>query len=152
MRHGQPQAPRIGQQAHDDDRHRRAEHQVGDAAAEPCPRLVGERPDQRLHNHPHERGKDPEIAEVVRVGPERGENPAYVGTLEGVGYLYAEEAEAEVGQLTEGEVTLAVHGNMRFVAARPQGLACKFTFANVKRKGGMVKRGGEVRVAQTARY
>ena len=49
-----------------------------------------------------------------------GEYPAYVSTLKGVRYLYAEKAEAEVCQLAKAEVTLAVHGNMRFGEFTPE--------------------------------
>ncbi|MCQ7582434.1 hypothetical protein NP174_23115, partial [Salmonella enterica] len=69
--------------------------------------------------HAHKGGQYPEVAQVVRIGAKGGENPAYVRALKGVRYLHAEEAEAQVRQLAEAEVTLAVHGNMRFKGQGP---------------------------------
>ena len=68
--------------------------------------MVGQDAYQRLYYHTHQRRKNPEETELVRIGTESGEDTRYISTLEGVGYLNAEKAETEIKQLLEREITL----------------------------------------------
>ena len=92
---------RVGQEAHHQHGDERPDEQVGDAPSEAAPRLVAGRSHEGLHQDARQRGQYPEIAQTVRIGAKGGEYPADVGTLQGVGYLYAEETEADVPQLPE---------------------------------------------------
>jgi len=86
----------IGQQAHHQHGQGSTEEEIGYAASPSCPRAVGARADNRLHDDAHEWGQYPKITQAVGVGAKGGEDARDVGTLQGVGYLYAEESETEI--------------------------------------------------------
>ena len=107
--HRHAEAARVGQHAHDEHGHRGPHEEVGYAPSEAAPRPVAEHADERLHDDAHQRGQYPEVTQTVWVGAQRGEDAADVGALQGVGYLYAEEAEADVPQLPETMVGYFFH-------------------------------------------
>ncbi len=93
------QAARVGQKGHHQHGDQRAEVEIGLATSPAAPGLVAEAADQRLYDHAHERGQDPEETQIVRIGPERGEDTADIRTLEGVGDLNTEKSEAQIPHL-----------------------------------------------------
>ena len=100
------EAPGVRQQRHHGyGRHRPCE-KIRLAPAHPAPCPVGPLAYQRLDDHPHQRGQYPEEAELVRIRSEGGEDSAYVGALECVGYLDPEKAEAQIPHLPETQFML----------------------------------------------
>ena len=99
--HRHAEAAGVGQHAHHEHGHRCSHEEVRYAPPEAAPRAVAEHADEGLHDDAHQRGQYPEVTQAVRIGAQRGENAADIGALQGVGYLYAEEAEADVPQLPE---------------------------------------------------
>ena len=61
--------------------------------------LVAEQAHQRLDYHTHQRGQNPEVAKVVRVSAQSGEDATDVRALQRVGNLYAEESETDVPKI-----------------------------------------------------
>ena len=105
----------------------------GPAAAEPTPRSVAQRTDDRLHEQAGHRGGEPEQRHLVGTGAEPLVDGRHVGELQPPAELDAEEAVAHVEQLPEAqprshhrgihEVTLrsrigVVHRDDRFVRPR----------------------------------
>ena len=88
----------VGQQAHHHHRHEGAHKQVGNAAAEATPSFVAKVAHQRLHEHTHERWKNPKETQIVRVCSKGGKYTADVGTLQRVGNLHTKETETDVKQ------------------------------------------------------
>jgi len=93
-------------------------HQHGDdcahqkiwlAAAHAGPCAVRPLSDEGLDYHAHQRGKDPEEAELVGIRPECCEYAAYVGALERISYLDAEEPEAQVPHVPKRQFSLVSH-------------------------------------------
>ena len=66
--------------------------------------------DEGLDDHAHQRGEDPEERQLVGIGAQGGEDAADVRALQGVCDLDTQEAETQVHQLTECQVTLIAHG------------------------------------------
>ena len=85
---------------------------VGLAAAHPAPGAVGPLADEGLDDHAHQRGQDPEETELVRVGTERSEDAADIGTLQGIGDLHSEKSEAEIPHLPESELFAWLHASV----------------------------------------
>ena len=88
------QGPCIGQEQHHQHGDDGAHQQIGLATAHLAPGTVRIFADQRLHDHSHQRGKDPEEGELMRIGPQRCKDAADIGALQGVGNLHPEIAEA----------------------------------------------------------
>ena len=72
--------------------------QVRDAASETGPGTVAKCTDDGLYDDSCQRRQNPEVTQVVRVCSKGGEDTADVGTLQGVGNLYAKESETDVPQ------------------------------------------------------
>ena len=72
---------------------------VGDAAAPARPGAVGKKPHDGLDDHAGQRCRQPEVAQVADICPQRFEDARRVGILERISDLHAEEAEAEVPNL-----------------------------------------------------
>ena len=96
------QAAGVGQEQHYQDGNDRAYQQVGFTATHPAPGSVGILADERLDNHSHQRGKNPEETELVRIGAQRGKDTADIGALQGIGNLHPQETKAQIHQLAEG--------------------------------------------------
>ena len=99
----------VGQEAHHDHSHESSDQKVGEAATEASPCVVAASAHYWLHYHAHERRQYPEIAEIMRVGSDCGEDAAHLSALQSVGDLHAEKSEAEVPQFPEPEITLVFH-------------------------------------------
>ncbi len=99
--YGHAEGTSVGQKAHDEDGDKGSDEEVRNAAAEACPRAVGEGADDGLHDDAHEWWENPEVAEAVGVGSEGGEDAADVGALECVCYLHAKESETDVPEFPE---------------------------------------------------
>ena len=96
------QAAGIGQENHHQHGHYGTHQKVGLAASHAAPGAVGPFADERLDQHSHEGRKYPEETELVRIGAERREYAADIGTLEGISYLHSEESEAQIPHLPKG--------------------------------------------------
>ena len=108
---GEIQAACVGQEAHHQHGDDRAYQQIGLAAAEAAPGTVGPFADERLDQHAHERGQYPEERQLVRIGSQGGEDPAYIGALKCIGDLDSEETEAQIDHLHETQFRLMFHFN-----------------------------------------
>ena len=53
----------------------------------------------------------PEITQTMRIGTQCGKDTADVGTLQCIGYLYAEKAKADIPQLPKTQIRFYFHGN-----------------------------------------
>ena len=101
---------RVRQQGHYYHGYHRAYEQIRLAAAHPAPPgPVGPLAYERLNEHTHKRRKYPEIAETVGIRAKRGENPAYVCTLQRICNLDAEKPETQVHKLSERKTSFCGH-------------------------------------------
>lgn len=92
----------FGAVGHEHQRQRRDQRpaqDVGDAAAPARPGAVGKEPHDGLDDHAGQRCRQPEVAQVADICPQRFEDARRVGILERISDLHAEEAEAEVPNL-----------------------------------------------------
>lgn len=100
----QAEASGIGQKAHYYYGNQRAEEEVRYASSQTAPCPVTERADKRLDYHAHQWRKNPEIAQVMRIRAECGEDTADIGALKRICDLYSEKSEAYVPQLPETQI------------------------------------------------
>ena len=101
----------IGQQQHHSHRDDSAHKQIGLTTTEATPRAIRILTDNRLHNHTHQRRKDPEEREGVRVGTEGCKNARDVSTLKRISNLNAEEAGTQIEELKKRSIcTEFIHG------------------------------------------
>ena len=92
----------FGAVGHEHQRQRRDQRpaqDVGDAATPARPGAVGKKPHDGLDDHAGQRCRQPEIAQVADICPQRFEDARRVGILERISDLHAEKAEAEVPNL-----------------------------------------------------
>ena len=93
----------IRKHAHHEDGDDGAEEEVWDTPSEtgPCPVAVFS--DERLYDQSHERRKNPEEAQVMRVCAKRCKNTADIGVLKGICDLNSEKSEADIPHLPESK-------------------------------------------------
>ena len=91
----------IREHAHHSDGDDRAEEEIRDTAAQTCPCPVAVFSYERLDDESHERRKDPEEAEIMRIRSESRKDAADIGVLKGICNLNSEESEADIPHLPE---------------------------------------------------
>ena len=79
------------------------DQEVGPPPPQPAPRAVAERADDRLHEQAGQRRREPEDRDAIGLRAERLVDGAHVPHLQAPAELDAEEPEAHVPDLPEGE-------------------------------------------------
>lgn len=93
----------VGHQQKGDRRDDGASEDVGDPASETRPRPVGKEAYDGLNDQSGKGRRQPEVAQVTQIGSHRLQNARRIGVLQRIADLYAQEAEAEIPDLPEGE-------------------------------------------------
>ena len=89
----------IRQEKHYRNSDERAHEQIGFTTAETIPGLIRIFTNKRLHNHTHERRKNPEETKRVRIRTEGSEDTGDIRALQRVSDLYSEESETQIEEL-----------------------------------------------------